>query len=85
MRLALAWNVLGLLALTNVVIRACWFGTRRSVAKIPLHATTLNPDRTLGDTPTAATAPLEGGGVDFPLSINVQDAKGNILKNETTT
>jgi hypothetical protein len=33
----------------------------------------------LGDETTAAAPPL-GGEVEFPLTINVQDAKGNILK-----
>jgi hypothetical protein len=31
----------------------------------------------------AGTPPL-GGEVEFPLTINSQDAKGNILKNEST-
>lgn len=29
---------------------------------------------------TAAVAPPPGGEVEFPLSVNVQDARGNILK-----
>ena len=33
----------------------------------------------LQDTPTAATLPFESE-FEFPLTINVQDAKGNILK-----
>jgi hypothetical protein len=33
----------------------------------------------LRDTPTAATPPFEGE-FEFPLILNVQDAKGNILK-----
>ena len=33
----------------------------------------------LQDTPTAATPPIEGE-FKFPLTIHVQDAKGNILK-----
>jgi hypothetical protein len=33
----------------------------------------------LQDTPTAATPPSQGE-FEFPLTINVQDAKGNILK-----
>jgi hypothetical protein len=33
----------------------------------------------LEDTQTAATPPVQGE-FEFPLTINVQDAKGNILK-----
>jgi hypothetical protein len=79
MRLALAWNVLGLLALTNVVIRAVLVRDQKVGGENSAPRYHLNPDPTLGDTPTAATPPLKGG-VEFPLSINVQDAKGNILK-----
>ena len=54
------------------------------VDKTARHVRAIRGDRIQGawrleDTQTAATPPVQGE-FEFPLTINVQDAKGNILK-----